>query len=100
MQLAASVPARLRRFGRAVVDGVLPPLCGCCWAAITFFAPPWCVVCGAPFPHPMGDKAVCAECARRQPSWDRARSVMRYDRHSRRLALMLKHGDRRWITMS
>ena len=41
----------------------------------------------------MGDKAVCAECARRQPSWDRARSVMRYDRHSRRLALMLKHGD-------
>jgi predicted amidophosphoribosyltransferase len=41
----------------------------------------------------MGDAAVCAECARRQPSWDRARSVMRYDRHSRRLALMLKHGD-------
>ena len=107
MQLAASVPAQLRRFGRAVVDGVLPPrclacgatvgevdaLCGRCWAAITFFAPPWCAVCGAPFPHPMGDKAVCAECARRQPSWDRARSVMRYDRHSRRLALMLKHGD-------
>lgn len=107
MQLAASVPAQLRRFGRAVVDGVLPPrclacgttvdeidaLCGRCWAAITFFAPPWCTNCGAPFPHPMGEKAVCADCARRQPSWDRARSVMRYDRHSRRLALMLKHGD-------
>ena len=107
MQLAATLPAQLRRLGRAVVDGVLPPrclacgvtvgevdaLCGPCWAATTFFAPPWCTNCGAPFPHPMGDDAVCAECARRQPSWDRARSVMRYDRHSRRMVLMLKHGD-------
>jgi len=107
MQLAATFPAHLRRFGRAVVDGVLPPrclacgatvdevdaLCGSCWAAITFFAPPWCAVCGLPFPHPMGEAAICADCARQQPSWDRARSVLRYDRHSRRLVLMLKHGD-------
>ena len=107
MQLAATFPAHLRRLGRAVVDGVLPPrclacgatvedvdaLCGSCWAAITFFAPPWCAVCGLPFPHPMGDAAICADCARQQPSWDRARSVLRYDRHSRRLVLMLKHGD-------
>lgn len=107
MQLAATLPSRLRRLGRAMVDGVLPPrclacgttvddidaLCGPCWASITFFAQPWCAVCGAPFPHPMGEAAICADCARRQPSWDRARAVFRYDRHSRRLVLMLKHGD-------
>jgi ComF family protein len=107
MQLAATLPARLRRIGRAVVDGVLPPrclacgaivdavdaLCGDCWRAMSFFAPPWCAICGLPFPHPMGDGAVCADCARERPSWDRARSVLRYDRHSRRLVLMLKHGD-------
>jgi predicted amidophosphoribosyltransferase len=60
MQLAATLPAQLRRFGRAVVDGVLPPrclscgatvdevdaLCGACWASVTFFAPPWCATCG------------------------------------------------------
>jgi predicted amidophosphoribosyltransferase len=60
MQLAATLPSRLRRLGRAVVDGVLPPrclacgatvdevdaLCGPCWASISFFAPPWCAVCG------------------------------------------------------
>jgi len=54
MQLAATLPAHLRRLGRAVVDGVLPPrclacgatvgevdsLCGPCWAGMTFFAPP------------------------------------------------------------
>jgi ComF family protein len=107
MQLAATFPSRLRRLGRAVVDGVLPPrclacgatvdeidaLCGRCWAAMNFFAPPWCAVCGLPFPHPMGEGAMCADCARRQPSWDRARAVLRYDRHSRRLVLMLKHAD-------
>ena len=107
MQLAATFPSALRRLGRAVVDGVLPPrclacgatvdapdaLCGTCWAAITFFAPPWCAVCGLPFPHPMGEGAVCADCARERMSWDRARAVLRYDRHSRRLVLMLKHGD-------
>jgi ComF family protein len=107
MQVAASLPDALRRLGRAVVDGVLPPrclncgttvgevdaLCGPCWAAMTFFAPPWCAVCGLPFPHPMGEGALCADCARQAASWDRVRSVVRYDRHSRRLVLRLKHGD-------
>jgi ComF family protein len=107
MQLAATLPSRLRQLGRAVVDGVLPPrclacgvtvgepeaLCGSCWAAITFFAPPWCAMCGLPFPHPMGDGAICGDCARQRPSWNCARSVLRYDKNSRRLVLMLKHGD-------
>ena len=107
MLLAATVPSALRRLSRAIVDGVLPPrclacgatvdevdaLCGRCWASMTFFAPPWCAVCGLPFPHPMGEGAICGACASRPPSWDRARSVLRYDRHSRRLVLMLKHAD-------
>ena len=112
MQLSATLPARFRqmgyRFGRAVLDGVLPPrclacggvvgepdaLCGPCWAAMTFFAPPWCAMCGVPFEHPMGDDAVCAACARQRPSWDRGRAALRYVKHSRRLVLALKHGDR------
>src|SRR5258708_8410298 len=108
MNLSETLPARFRQVARTLVDGVLPPrclacgtvvgepdaLCGQCWAAMTFFAPPWCAVCGLPFPHPMGEGAVCAECARERTSWDRARAVMRYDKHSRRLVLALKHGDR------
>jgi predicted amidophosphoribosyltransferase len=56
MQLSATLPARFRRIGRAISDGVLPPrclacgatvgepnaLCSQCWASMTFFAPPWC----------------------------------------------------------
>ena len=109
MQLSATLPAQFRqafrRAGRAVVDGILPPrclacgatvgepdaLCARCWAAMSFFAPPWCTVCGLPFPHIMGEGAVCADCARQRSSWDRARAVLRYDKHSRRLVLALKY---------
>jgi ComF family protein len=96
------------QLGRAVVDAVLPPrclacgeivgepdaLCGSCWSAMTFFAPPWCASCGLPFPHPVGDGAVCADCTRERRTWGQARAVLRYDKHSRRLVLALKHGDR------
>jgi predicted amidophosphoribosyltransferase len=110
MRLPATLPAHLQwtvhRVGRALVDGVLPPrclacsatvddpdaLCAICWNTMSFFAAPWCAVCGLPFAHPMGEGAVCGACAGRPPHWDRARSVMRYDKHSR--ALSLKHGDR------
>ncbi len=105
MQLSATLPALVRQVGRAVVDGVLPPrclccgatigepdaLCGPCWTAMTFFAPPWCARCGLPFPHPMGEGALCADCARGKASWERARAVMRYDKHSRSLVLALKY---------
>jgi ComF family protein len=98
----------LRRLGTAILDGVLPPrclacgaivdtpqtLCAPCWRGVLFFAQPWCVVCGLPFPHPHGEDAMCAECARETRSWDRARAVLRYDKNSRHLVLALKHGDR------
>lgn len=102
------LPALLRQTGRAIVDGVLPPrclacgttvnepdaLCAACWAGMTFFAPPWCASCGLPFPHPMGNGALCADCARGRHGWARARAVLRYDKYSRQLVLGLKHGDR------
>ncbi len=68
-------------------------LCGRCWGGIAFFTPPWCAGCGLPFPHPMGEDAVCADCARERRAWDRARAVLRYDKNSRRLILGLKHAD-------
>jgi ComF family protein len=42
----------------------------------------------------MGGDAMCGVCATGRRSWDRARSVLRYDKHSRHLVLGLKHGDR------
>lgn len=42
----------------------------------------------------MGEDAICGACAGERRRWDRARSVLRYDKHSRHLVLGLKHGDR------
>ena len=108
MVFTSSLQVRLKRLGRVVVDGILPPrclacgesvdepdaLCGRCWAGMAFFAPPWCAQCGLPFPHPLGEGALCGDCARERPLWDRARAVLRYDNNSRPLVLSLKHGDR------
>lgn len=106
MEVSATF-THLRRIGRGFVDVVLPPrclacgetveqpdaLCGRCWGGITFFAAPWCAGCGLPFPHAMGENAVCGDCARRRRAWDRARAVIRYDKNSRGLVLGLKHAD-------
>src|SRR5256714_9360386 len=65
MQLSATLPAQLRRLGRAVVDGVLPPrclacgaivdepdtLCGACWAGITFSRRPGARSAGMSSPY-------------------------------------------------
>ena len=78
MRLSATLPAHLHRtvhrVGRTVVDAVLPPrclacevtvdepdaLCATCWQTMTFFAAPWCAVCGLPFAHPMGREPYAA----------------------------------------
>ena len=89
---APSSTACCRRAALSCGETVADPdaLCARCWRGMTFFAPPWCVACGVPFPHPMGEDAVCGECARERRSWDRARAVLRYDKHSRRLVLGLE----------
>jgi ComF family protein len=61
---------------------------------VTFFAPPWCLICGLPFPYSMGANAICGDCARERPAWDQARAALRYDKKSRRLLLGFKHGDK------
>ena len=81
----------------AVVDAP-GRLCGACWAAIEFLAPPHCPVCGFPFefdqPGTDQDAALCGACVRRPPDYGRARAVFRYDDASRALVLGFKHGDR------
>jgi ComF family protein len=102
-----SVPP-LSRLATAAVDILLPPrclscgaaataagtLCAECWRAITFLDRPCCACCGLPFDFELGESALCGDCAREPPRFDRARSAMRYDEASRKLILAFKHGDR------
>jgi len=85
---AARAPAAA---GRALIDLILPPrclacgipvvdpetLCAGCWPELTFISAPYCAVCGDPFVYSVPDETVCADCLRRPPRYDRARSALR-----------------------
>ncbi|MGH7075992.1 MAG: double zinc ribbon domain-containing protein [Stellaceae bacterium] len=98
----------LNRLASSVVDVLLPPrclvcgetvttagtLCARCWRGITFLGRPCCARCGLPFEFDLGESALCGDCIREPPRFDRARAAMRYDEASRQLILGFKHGDR------
>ena len=104
----ANIGRRISHARDVILDALLPPQCLCCgtmvdrqgnlcapcWSDIRFLQPPCCHACGLPFPHDEGEAAMCAACIRQPPDFDRARSVLAYDDHSRALILRLKHGDR------
>jgi len=111
-----------RRFGRAVLDFLYPPLCMTCralvrdsgnlcpdcWKKIVFLEGPMCSCCGLPFDFDIGTGTRCASCLAKPPAFDSARSVMRYDEASREPILALKRADRhdlvpafaRWLERS
>jgi ComF family protein len=101
---------RVGRIGRAVLDALLPPqcltcdtpvaepghFCAGCFTATHFITEPHCRRCGVPFAHALegGVERICPQCRDMPPPWGQARAALRYDIHSRRVILPLKHGDR------
>lgn len=76
-------------------------LCITCWREADFISGCCCSRCGTPLPGEMlGDEddeagfLICDECLQTVRPWLRGRAAMVYDGTGRRLALMLKHGDR------
>jgi len=93
---------------KSALDRLFPPLCmacrvpvgevggfcAACWGTISFLDGPLCACCGMPFDTDPGSESLCAACHARKPAFARARAVLRYDEHSRRAILALKHADR------
>ena len=76
-------------------------LCAACWAETEFIPDCCCSRCGLPLPGEiLGDEddeggfLVCDECLHVTRPWLRGRAALAYTGTGRRLALMLKHGDR------
>ncbi len=86
------LPPRCMRCGDAV--SAAGAICGPCWAALAFLAPPCCACCGIPFEHEAAAGTLCGACTRERPVFNRCRSALRYDDESRGLILAFKHGDR------
>jgi ComF family protein len=106
--LNLAIAPAVSRLASSVIDILLPPrclacgaavtaaatLCADCWRGLTFLSAPCCACCGLPFEFDLGESALCGDCVRRQPAFDRARAALRYDDASRKLILGFKHGDR------
>jgi len=108
MDPLAMLGGSARRFGRVLLDLVLPPrciacrdqvadphaLCPVCWSRLDFIAAPQCARCGIPLPDDPGPAGCCGACLARPPRYDRARAVFRYGPESRGMILSFKHADR------
>ena len=72
-------------------------LCADCWSRISFIVRPFCARCGLPFAIEAAEDAVCGDCARLPPVYDRARAAFRYEGAGRELILAFKMADRSWL---
>ena len=106
---------RLVALGRGVaagaIDLVLPPsclacdapvgaagaLCPDCWNRVSFIGRPCCARCGLPFAIEAAQDAICGDCARVPPVYDRARAAFLYEGAGRELILAFKMADRSWL---
>lgn len=103
-----ALPRLIVHLARTVADYALPPRCpGCgivveeddrfclpCWSNAQFLGTPCCDRCGVPFPHDMGEGALCGVCIADPPGVDRIRAVRAYGDLARTVALKLKYGRR------
>ena len=69
-------------------------LCARCWDAVTFLSGPACEACGVPFEYDLGPGALCGDCTKARPPFQRARAAFIYDDASRPIILAFKHADR------
>lgn len=83
-------------------------LCADCWPKMTFIGPPFCAQCGHPFDYEISAEMLCGNCLAHPPSFNRSRSVLKYDDFSKGMVLAFKHADRtdktpvfaKWMTRS
>ena len=69
-------------------------LCTACWLEAPFVRGLACDACGVPLPGEEAETTFCDDCRGVARPWDRGRTAFVYAGAARRMALMLKHGDR------
>ena len=100
-----NIVAPLKQGAGRVLDTALPPhslISGLpltpdeaeLWQSLEFLDDPCCDACGFPFEYDQGEGTLCARCHARPPRYDRGRSAITYDEHSKKIVLDFKHGGR------
>ena len=72
--------------------------CGACWSELNFITTPYCRICCFEFSFDPGEgNDICLKCNTTPPSYNLARSVLRFDEHSKKLIHALKYHDSTFI---
>jgi ComF family protein len=105
--LGRKLARALRSALGGLADFALPPLCAscrdpvtdtglcpACWSRLSFIAPPYCARLGIPFAYDPGPGVLSMQAIADPPSYQRARSAVRYDDVARDAIRALKYSDR------
>src|SRR5260221_7141424 len=102
-----SIASLFGKFGRFVVDVILPPtclacrtpigegggLCPQCWVGAGFIERPYCERLGTPFPSDYGGPPISPAALSETPGYSRSRAGARYGNAFRDLTHMVKYDD-------
>lgn len=73
-------------------------VCYSCWSKVNFITRPYCKICSFPFLYEELHDAICGQCIKRDPVYDRLISVMKYDEYSKKIIHRFKYQDKLEIT--
>lgn len=93
---------------KAVINFILPPrclacseltvskgeFCANCWSNFEFIAKPYCFSCGCKLDILILDNLWCGKCFANNPSYDKARSLLKFNEHSKKIIHAFKYQDK------
>lgn len=93
---------------KSIIDYVFPPTCSFCseftyqshhfcnkcWIKLGFISKPYCQTCGKPFELDISEGLICGRCLQTPPSYDFARSLLRFDENSKKVIHSFKYHDK------
>jgi ComF family protein len=68
-------------------------LCAKCFSNLHFITQPLCHHCGVDFAFPIEGKILCGKCIFAPPKYDCARSLLKFNEHSKKLIHRFKYND-------
>ena len=69
-------------------------MCAPCFSKLNFITSPYCSCCGFPFEFFIEGQNLCGRCVAKQPNYDLARSLFKFDLESKKLIHAFKYNDR------
>lgn len=98
----------ISKFCNYITNYILPPrclsclemtastedFCANCWKKIDFITKPYCIICGCRLDISILDNMCCAKCLQHQPCYDMARSLIKFNEHSKKIIHAFKYQDK------